>query len=244
MNDLGNALEQVIELARKAYEEKVVEVDGHKYEVDRDGLRLLEHPEFPKNNVTLSTLTGMIDFIEREGNADEMMLVVKSPTEVQLVGRLDDHGERPMYAVAQADVPEFRYERWYGQSELIIALQAAFVENSETDRDILLQVIGNLKESHVNSASDDGVSQSVRINTGVASVATARVPNPVTLQPYRTFLEVKQPESKFVFRMREGMEAALFESDGGMWKIEAKQAIKEYLETKLESLDIKMSVIA
>lgn len=108
----------------------------------------------------------------------------------------------------------------------------------------MLQVIGNLKESHVNSASDDGVSQSVQINTGVASVATARVPNPVTLQPYRTFLEVKQPESKFVFRMREGMEAALFEADGGMWKIEAKQAIKEYLETKLESLDIKMSVIA
>ncbi len=244
MNDLGNALEQVVKLTRKAYEDKYVEVDGYKYEIERDGLRLLEHPGFPKSNVTLSTLTGMIDFIEREGNVNEMMLVVKSPTEVKLVGRLDDHGERPTYAVAQADVPEFRYERWYGQSELIIALQAAFVENSETDRDILLQVIGNLKESHVNSASDDGVSQSVQINTGVASVATARVPNPVTLQPYRTFLEVKQPESKFVFRMREGMEAALFESDGGMWKIEAKQAIKEYLETKLESLDIKMSVIA
>ena len=33
MNDLGNALEQVIELARKAYEEKVVDVDGHRNEV-------------------------------------------------------------------------------------------------------------------------------------------------------------------------------------------------------------------
>ncbi|MCR1902259.1 hypothetical protein [Ligilactobacillus apodemi] len=243
MNDLGNALEQVIDLTRKAYEQKTVNVDGYQYEVNGNGLTLLDNPEFPKERVSLSTLTGLVDFIEREGN-DGMMLVVKSPTEVQLVGMLDDQGKRPTFAVARADVPEFRYERWYGQSELIIALQATFVDNSKTDKDVVLQVVGNLKESHVNQASDDGVSQSVQINTGVASVATARVPNPVTLQPYRTFLEVKQPESKFVFRMREGMEAALFEADGGMWKIEAKQAIKEYLEDKLESLDIKMSVIA
>ena len=40
------------------------------------------------------------------------------------------------------------------------------------------------------------------------------------------------------------MQAALFEADGGMWGIEAKQAIKAYLETKLESLDFDMHVIA
>lgn len=243
MNDLGNALEQVVKLTRKAYEQKVVEIDGQKYAVTEDGLSLLFDPAFPKESVKLSTLTGMIDFIEREGTKD-MMLVVDSPTKVYLVGELDKQGKRPTYAIAQADVPDFAYGRWYGQSELVIALQAAFVENEDTDKDILLQVIGNLKESHVNQASDDGVSQSVQVQTGVASVDNVRVPNPVTLQPYRTFLEVKQPESKFIFRMREGMQAALFEADGGMWGIEAKQAIKAYLETKLESLDFDMHVIA
>ncbi len=77
--------------------------------------------------------------------------------------------------------------------------------------------------------------------------AIENILNPNTDQTKKREIDIKitlQPESKFVFRMREGMEAALFESDGGMWKIEAKQAIKEYLETKLESLDIKMSVIA
>lgn len=243
MNDLGNAIDQVVDLTRKAYEQKVVEIDGYKYAVTEDGLSLLCDPSFPRNAIELSTLTGMIDFIEREGT-NEMMLVVDSPTKVYLVGELDKQGKRPTYAVAHADVPNFSYGRWYGQSELVIALQAAFVENDDTDKDILLQVIGNLKESHVNQASDDGVSQSVQVQTGVASVDNVRVPNPVTLQPYRTFLEVKQPESKFVFRMREGMQAALFEADGGMWGIEAKQAIKAYLENKLESLDLDMRVIA
>lgn len=69
------------------------------------------------------------------------------------------------------------------------------------------------------------------------------VPNPVTLAPYRTFVEVKQPESKFVFRMRkseEGPQAALFEADGGAWKIEAMQRVKEFLEDKLVGTGVKV----
>ncbi|MEB9782308.1 hypothetical protein P4K16_30685, partial [Bacillus cereus] len=57
--------------------------------------------------------------------------------------------------------------------------------------------------------------------------------NPVQLSPYRTFVEVEQPESKFVFRMREGARCGLFEADGGAWKLEAMNNIKEYLKEAL-----------
>ena len=71
------------------------------------------------------------------------------------------------------------------------------------------------------------------MKTGVASRGNAKVPNPVQLSPYRTFVEVEQPESKFVFRMREGARCGLFEADGGAWKLEAMNNIKEYLKEAL-----------
>ena len=68
------------------------------------------------------------------------------------------------------------------------------------------------------------------------------MPNPAVLKPYRTFVEVEQPESKFVFRMQTGPEMALFEADGGAWRIQAMKNIKEYLEKELKAFEI--SIIA
>ena len=66
----------------------------------------------------------------------------------------------------------------------------------------------------------------------------AMVPNPVNLCPFRTFIEVGQPASSFVFRMRqnrdEGVECAIFEADGGAWKNAAMENIKEYLQAELK----------
>lgn len=63
------------------------------------------------------------------------------------------------------------------------------------------------------------------------------MPNPVKLTPYRTFLEVKQPASDFIFRMKQdkydGIVCAIFEADGGAWKMEAAHRIKEYLQKEL-----------
>lgn len=83
------------------------------------------------------------------------------------------------------------------------------------------------------TTGDDGISQQVTIKTGVATVGNAIVPNPVTLKPYRTFVEVEQPESKFIFRMKDGPTAALFEADGGVWRNKAMHEIKKYIYENL-----------
>lgn len=58
-------------------------------------------------------------------------------------------------------------------------------------------------------------------------------------KPYRTFLEVDQPVSEFIFRMKQdkydGVLCALFEADGGAWKMEATERIKKYLESELKA---------
>ena len=62
------------------------------------------------------------------------------------------------------------------------------------------------------------------------------VPNPVSLRPYRTFSEVEQPESNYVFRIKDsdkGPAFKLVEADGGLWKNATMRKIKEYLEFEL-----------
>ena len=55
----------------------------------------------------------------------------------------------------------------------------------------------------------------------------------VPLRPYRTFLEVEQPESEFLLRLDDNGNVGLFEADGGMWKQTAKASITAYFEEKL-----------
>lgn len=125
-----------------------------------------------------------------------------------------------------------------------ISLQSAFVKND--DRDVMLRVVGNITEQNVKSWGDNGVSQSVVAKSGLATVDEVAVPNPVALQPYRTFVEVAQPESDFIFRMKDGPKCSLYEADGGAWKLEAIKNIKEYLNAELadEIKNKKVFIIA
>lgn len=97
---------------------------------------------------------------------------------------------------------------------------------------------------------DDGVSQQAIIKTGVTTKDAAFVPNPVSLIPYRTFLEVPQPASDFVFRISEGRGGApafkLVAADGGLWKSQAVDNVKNYLVKALADVPDreKITIIA
>ena len=58
--------------------------------------------------------------------------------------------------------------------------------------------------------------------------------NPAPLRPLRTFPEVEQPVSPFVVRFKEGKKAALFNADGGAWKVAAVKSIGSFLRKELE----------
>ena len=91
------------------------------------------------------------------------------------------------------------------------------------------------KESKV-SSNDNGVSQTVEARTGVALTTNVEVRPYVNLQPFRTFLEVPQPESNFLLRLDNNGHIALIEADGGVWKLEAARNIARYFEDKLVEL--------
>lgn len=223
------------ELSLEAGKGKVIEIDDRHFAIDGNGnVRLIEPQNLAENTVTVTTLMGVVDLVKslEERESQNLYVQIQSPTKVTVFGHLDEYGRREQLIEAKAMIPDINYSRFLDQEQMNISLQAQFEETK--DRELLLKVIGNLKEEAVRNASDDGVSQAVTIKTGVASVGDVKVPNPVGLAPYRTFNEVAQPISNFVFRMREGMQSAIFEADGGAWVLEAMDNIKEYLTKNLD----------
>lgn len=182
----------------------------------------------------VNTLTGLVNYIKANIERRDLpfLLQVYSEKSVVLKGTLRTDGSRETLVRAGAIIPDFNYDVFLDAEELIIALQSKFTQTE--DRDLLLKVVGNVKEENVRETGDDGISQAVTIKTGIASADDVKVPNPVTLAPYRTFLEVEQPKSEFIFRMKDGPKGAIFESDGGAWRNQAIINVRDYLIKELE----------
>lgn len=182
----------------------------------------------------LNTLTGLIEYIksnlERENNT--LFLHIEDERTVSLQSTLLADGSRETLVSASAIVPSFHYEHYYDAEELIIAFQSKFKKTE--DRDLLLKVVGNVQEENVRQTGDTGIAQAVTIKTGISSADDVQVPNPVALAPYRTFLEVEQPESDFIFRMKDGPRGAIFVADGGAWRNKAIVNVRDYLKEQLE----------
>ncbi|MEY8495793.1 hypothetical protein AALC16_22695 [Lachnospiraceae bacterium 29-91] len=188
--------------------------------------------------IEMSTLTSLVDYIKGaiDESTDKMLVQVVSPTQVKLISALDRDRKRETLVDVTAQIPEFTYGRYMDNETFLIALQSKFIPSD--DRELILKFAGTVENGTVAQYSDDGVTQKATVKTGIASKGEALVPNPVKLRPFRTFIEVEQPVSSFVFRMRQdrddGVECAIFEADGGAWKNAAMKNIKKYLQFELK----------
>ena len=216
---------------------EVLDINGGKY-VDKDVHRV--DKELRASAIQMNTLTSLVDYLKAgvDSMADKMLVQVVSTMKVRVLSMLDADRKREELVDVEAMIPDFEYGRYMGNERFIIALQSKFIAND--DRALLLQFAGTVKDESIAQYGDDGVTQKATIKTGITSVGDAVVPNPVKLRPFRTFIEVEQPESAFVFRMRQaeghGVECAIFEADGGAWKNAAMKSIKEYLQYELAEL--------
>jgi hypothetical protein len=182
--------------------------------------------------LVVRNLSGLVEYVLKNyDNQPPMLIHVESPTRVNVYSTYTRDKLRNHYVKAEAQLPDIPFRRFVDVEAFNIILQSCFVPNE--DRAKLLAVVGNIQEENVVTVGDSGIAQQVTAKTGVATVGNVIVPNPVSLKPFRTFVEVEQPESLFVFRMQKGPEAALFEADGGAWKLEAIIRIREYLDKAL-----------
>ncbi|KAA8676181.1 hypothetical protein [Clostridium sp. HV4-5-A1G] len=224
------ALEYLVGLGQT----EVLEIDGKKFTTNQ----VYKVKEPTPAAITVTTLTALVDYIKSgidSKYSGQNLIHVVSPERVEFYSELREDKDRENYISVKALLPNNIYFNGFTDpEEFNIMLQSSFIDNK--DRALLLKVVGNIKDSAVKQVGDDGVSQAATIKTGVASVNNVVVPNPVVLAPYRTFPEIEQPESKFIFRMQSGPAAALFEADGGAWRNEAMGRIKKYLEEQLKDV--------
>ena len=226
------ALEYLVNLGEG--KDPIIELEQGTFTKER-----LERVKIAKaSTLTVSTLTGLVDYIKSNIDKlpEKLLIQVKSHEDVVLYSPLNADREREQYISAQAILPNnVVYDRFISTEQFNIMLQSAFVDVGT--KSSLLKYTGLIQDEAVKTTGDDGVSQQVTVKTGVASVGQAVVPNPVELAPYRTFPEVEQPISKFIFRMQEGPRAAIYEADGGAWRNKAILSIKEYLQEELKELE-------
>ncbi|MDD3253934.1 MAG: hypothetical protein PHV18_15425 [Lachnospiraceae bacterium] len=227
MDNLKEALQYAAELKVAAEPTEVLEICGKTY-ARRDLVRYGK-PE-KADALHVSSLSALVDYIEHcsEEFPGKMVIHIMSPTKVRFMSALDDERGREVLIISDAETSEFEFDKWYDQERMMIDLQANFVENE--DLKILLKAVGNIEKKNNATFSDDGVSQVATATIGLAQKADILVPNPVELIPYRTFQEVEQPASKFVFRIgdKEVPAFKLVEAEGGIWKNEAIENIKQY----------------
>lgn len=197
--------------------------------------------------VIVHTLSGLVDLINALA-IDDVFVQVVSPSEVTVSStRTDATQQRSEFISCTriADSQPFMFGNFYAPDEFVIALQSKFTDGGEWNTLVVLS--SNVRQEAVTINEDDGFSQKLSASAGVhLKKETAAKPR-VMLAPYRTFPEVDQPVSQFLFRAKGGSptelpKLALFEADGGKWRVEATENIARFLRVLLP--DTKLFIVS
>ena len=199
--------------------------------------------------IEVRSISALVAYIRDVANAIDGINVksyfvqVVSPTEIKLLSGLNRDRERECIMVARPELPRIPFGQFIDSENMIIALQSMFMDDNDTKE--ILAFVGTATAGTIKEYDDNGVSQVATVRSGARGKENKIVPSPCTLCPIRTFTEIKQPASKFIFRLKDGngdtVQAALFEADGGAWRIEAMREIADYLQEQLS--DIGMQII-
>jgi len=225
-----DALEFLTELAAPT-----IHQDGE----DREFSNRTLHPvnvDLPEP-VKVSTLSGFCDLITGKIEnfaADQVIAQVVGHDRVSLIARISDPWGRRQTFI-ESHLPElepFRFGQFLDHENFLIGVMAHFTNTP--DREYLIQMASHIGTEKVRTSLDDGISQEATLKQGSSLKTSVTVRNRLQLAPFRTFREIDQPLSEFLFRLRGGSESApptlaLFEADGGKWKIDAMEGIGKYL---------------
>lgn len=198
-------------------------------------LELIEDERFYRKEVEFSSLDAIVKMIKAElpdytDGTEPVFIRIRDHKNVDVFTRPDDRERRLWPYSAVCVDAEFR-DGWRNRDTAIIELRSRFIPTE--DSEYLLSLISRINNEQGVKSEDNGVSQVVVTKQGVTLVSNEVVRPRLMLQPFRTFREVPQPASEFILRLDDEGKVGIFEADGGIWKMEAKDNIKAYFETFL-----------
>ena len=185
------------------------------------------------NEIEFNDLSSLVSMIKVELNHFKLPLFINvvSPTKVSVFTALDNEKDREIPYVARFNNEGFMFGRNYSHEDFVIALRSQFIQNDDTKE--MLELLKKVTNAQSVETEDDGITQRVIASQGSSLARTIQSAPIRVLAPYRTFNDVAQPASEFLFRMKDSGSFVLYEADGGAWKKQAKENIKIYFNEQL-----------
>lgn len=146
MDLTAEAINELKESGIKPVERLVSDGRGRVFGVDNNGrFDVLGGPE---KALELNTLSGMVDYIKSGLDLTDgsYLLQIVDETQVELKTGLVEGGRKTL-ARSTAIIPKLYFDTFLDTEKLNIALQSNFEKTD--DRDILLQVVGNIRDNNV-----------------------------------------------------------------------------------------------
>lgn len=239
----GAVVQQIKDLALN---NQVLELNGKTFATGRFGV--VEEPVKRPDYIGLSTLVSFVNFI-KDSHADldlgvGYFVLINDDMEVKfLTGVSPEDSKRTLLAKASNDFKPFNFDQFLPSEVFNIMLQTRFVYEVKDAKE-LFKTMKTLQIDEGITLSDDGMTERVTVKRGMsaASASVETVKTRMSLAPYRIFPECNQPVSDFLVRIKgdreQGAHVGLWETDGGMWKHQAK----EIIFSKLRELGLTLPI--
>lgn len=206
-------------------------------------------------SLMVQTLGGLIAYLDAADPTRELWsgdtkyyVHINSYQMVKVVSGLHPvHMTRREYITAKIGDNQFNFDQYLGLEDFIISVMSCFIQDDNVK--MLLEFVSKIQSLYQSNQEDDGASQTVTIKKSLATVGAAKVPNPIELRPYVTFPEVLQPPRSFVFRIKQAkpedpVYCGLFCVDSQLWKAEAADSIREFLQEQISQKELPAVVIS
>lgn len=210
------------------------EIDGYVFS-SKELVHVVDKKPMPKC-IDLTGLDSVCKMVRNEAEhvGLQIFIQVKDYRSVKVFTSLDGDEDRLYLYECTADTPAVSVDRYIPYEKAVIELRSLYIPNEDTA--YLLDLLSSISSESRVTSTDNGVTQKVEAKSGIALSSMVTVKPRVTLRPFRTFIEVAQPESDFLLRISEKGEVGLYQADGGVWKLEATRNVAAYFEKELKDL--------
>lgn len=226
-NNIVNDIERIVTENKV----QVIEANGRTF-ATKDLVEIMPRKDVAKE-IRFSDLSSIVEIVKREMERFVLPIYINIETEksVSVITSLDTEKEREKPYSAVAEGSRFNFGSGYDYERFVIAIRSQFIQTPNTAN--LLQLLKKVSNIESVETSDDGITQSVVAKQGAMLASDVKISPIIRLAPFRTFIEVEQPDSDFLFRISDRNVFALYEADGGAWKIKAKKNIRAFFEAAL-----------
>ena len=227
---LEKFVNRIVELAAPTTHE----IEGRTYSSEK--LHRVDPPKYKPEAITVTGLDSICKLVQNEVKAvgRKVFIRVAAYNKVSVFTTYDDQYERFYLYRCEADTPAVTMDRFMSYEKAVIELRSLYIPNEGTD--YLLNLLRSISSESKVTSSDNGITQTVEAKSGISLMQKVEIKPRVLLKPFRTFIEVDQPESTFLLRINSEGNIGFYEADGGVWKLEATRNVAGYFEENLKDL--------